>query len=217
MRLHLIDDPDALPATRELTMWKVIRWTGLCALFILGLLLLVPALAHAQEAAIPDPENLGAFLQALLAAPPVGKVVLGLVAFVYVVRKFGVKIPKVGPFLATDEGGALLTLLTGVVGTIAVAFFGGVANPFTWAILWKGLLAGGLASAGYSMPRRLLRLLVPLVAKVPGIGGPLAAFLSWVSGADVKAEVAKKADAAYQPLAPAPDAAQAEDALFPRA
>jgi hypothetical protein len=214
MRLHLLDDPDALPAERDLSVWRVARVFGLCALALLALLLALPVFA--QEAAIPDPENLGAFLQALLAAPPVGKVVLALVGFVYVVRRFGGKIPRVGPFLATDEGGALLTLLTGVVGTIAVAFFGGVANPFTWAILWKGLLAGGLASAGYSMPRRLLRLLVPLVAKIPGIGGPLAAFLSWVSGADVKAEVAKKADAAYQP-GPPPTAAQAETTLFPKA
>jgi hypothetical protein len=214
MRLHLIDDPDAMPAERDLSVWRVVRVFGLCALALLALILALPVFAQeaAPVAADFDPMTLvAALVHAIQAGQWPVAVVLCFVAVIAALKRFGAKWI---PWLATSEGGTVLALLTTAASILGAAAI--VGTPITWALVGQAAAAGFATIGGYVGVRRLLRALVPLVARIPRIGPLLARALSWVSGADVKAEVAKKADAAYQPLAPAPTAAQAEDALFPK-
>jgi hypothetical protein len=178
------------------------------SILALALAFIVPVVALAQVATTdaPSPDNLSAFLAAFVAAPVVGKAVLLVILVVWALRKWGTQLPGVGPFLGTSEGGALLAMLTAVVGYIGAAYFGGIA--VTWSLVWKALTAGFLAIGGWTGGRRLLRLLVPVVAKIPGIGLQLAQLLTWLAGEPAAVQVQKAAEAAYKP-GPIPSAADA--------
>lgn len=125
------------------------------------------------------PETLDQFLQLVLGAVSAGKwssvAALALVAAVWAVRKF---IAPKAPFFATGEGGAVLTIASSFVGAFATAVLAG--TPFTWVLVWSSLQVALLAAGGWS----LLKHLLPLLLKIPGLGAFFAA-------GDATASVAK--------------------------
>lgn len=133
---------------------RFLAWT------LLAVLVVLPLFALAQTA-IPDPSNTDAFLQAIVDAITGGQwravVVLAAVGGVYLLRTFGTKIPgKVGEFLASNRGGAVLALLFAVVSGLGTMVLAGKAITFK-AVL-DVLLLGFTAIGGWVGVRRLLGL-----------------------------------------------------------
>lgn len=127
-------------------------WTLLAAVLIL------PLLAVAQ-ATLPDPSNTDAFLDAIVQAITGGQwravVVLVAVGAVYALRVGGTKLPgKVGAFLATSRGGAVLALLFAVVSGLGAMVLAGKA--ITLKSVLDVLLLGFTAIGGWVGVRRLL-------------------------------------------------------------
>jgi hypothetical protein len=193
------------------SLWTSTWLFGLLALIVVVAVFVLPALALGQTAGA-SPDEFGAFLRAFLDAPVIGKVVLGLVAGVWLLRKFGTKIPwGVGSFLATSEGGTVFALFAAVVAYVGAAYVGGV--PVTLALVGKALSAAVVAGGGWTMARRLLRLVSPLVARIPRVGAPLAKVFDVLSGATAKQEIAAKTTELYKTMRPGPTAEQAADIL----
>lgn len=187
-------------------------WAGILAL--VALILAIPVLALGQDpAAVSD--DLGQLLALVVGGIKggdwQGAVLAGILLAVWVVRKVAGRIPKVGAFLGTDEGGALLLVLTGLPVALLAAKAGGAA--LTLGLVGKALIATLGAGGGWSVGRKLLRLLSPLVARIPKVGPVIAGLLDALSGANVKKEIAAATAAAYKPLDPAPDAQAAADLL----
>ncbi|HET9554896.1 MAG TPA: hypothetical protein VFP50_18165 [Anaeromyxobacteraceae bacterium] len=192
-----------------------------CYLLTALALLALPLLALAQAVVAPtiNPDDLGQLLgvalQALSLSGPArwfSLLFVGVLAAVWLVRKMVPATSGAGAFIRTDEGGTLLGWLVSAAGALlAKAIVGG---PITWPLAAAAFVAAaGGTGALWSQGRRLLRLFVPLVSKIPGIGGPLAALLGYLSGATAPASVDAAAAAAYKPLSPAPTAQQAADLL----
>ncbi len=97
---------------------------------------------------------------------------LGLVLLVAVIRRYAA--PHV-PFLATDVGGALLTLFAGFGAAGATALTAGAT--VTWGLAWTALGVAVSAAGGYTL---LNKLLVPLEAKAPAWMQPLFALVTWI-------------------------------------
>lgn len=180
------------------------------ALLILGF----PLLAFGQEAATAVGDDLGQLLGLVVNGVKGGDwqaaVLAGILLVVWVVRKIAVRIPKVGAFLATDEGGAALLVLTGVPVALLAAKAGGAA--LTAGLVGKALIATLGAGGGWTVGRKLLRLVSPLVANIPKVGPALAGVVDLLSGAKAKAEIAAATAAAYKAQAVA-DAQAGADAL----
>ena len=81
------------------------------------------------------------------------KAVAALVAIgaVWALRKFG---GRYIPFLKTDRGGALLTLVTGITGGLGHALLAGV--PITTELISDGLVVGVMSAGGYVVVKRIL-------------------------------------------------------------
>jgi hypothetical protein len=169
-----------------------VKCFGLAALFAL---VVFPVLALAQAAGIPDPSNLEEFAKLLFTAVSAGQwklvAALALVALVWAVRRYG---GKLWPWLLTDSGGAWTLVVTTLIGAVALALYTG--TPVTLPVLWTALLAAAATGGGYALVRKLLRPLVPLVARLPGIGAGLAKLLELIVGQDPAAVVKAAADAA---------------------
>lgn len=183
------------------------------AIAILALILLVPMLARAQGSAVTD--DLGQLLALVVGGIKggdwQGAILAGILVAVWIVRALAKRIPKVGAFLGSDEGGALLLVLTGLPVALLAAKAGGAS--LTWGLTGKALIATLGAGGGWSVGRKLLRLLSPLIAKIPWGGKAAAALIDALSGANAKAEIAAQTAAAYKPLTPAPTAAEAAKIL----
>lgn len=104
----------------------------------------------------PDPENVAAFFSAIVSA--VGSknygllIALAVIAIVYAARKFG---SKYIPFLGTDRGGVLLSLVSGLglsVYTAAVA----AGEHTVGEVLVNALLASITASGTYALLKKLI-------------------------------------------------------------
>lgn len=120
--------------------------------------LVVPLLALAQ-AVLPDPSNTDAFLQAIVDAITGGQwravVVLVAVGAVYALRAGGTKLPgKLGAFLASSRGGAVLALLFAVVSGLGALVLAGKA--ITLKSVLDVLLLGFTAIGGWVGVRRIL-------------------------------------------------------------
>src|SRR5512133_294595 len=152
--------------------------------FLLALLLL-PFAALAQAAAPAITDDLGQLLALVVGGIRggdwQGAVLAGILVAVWIVRQLAKRIPKVGAFLGSDEGGALLLVLTGLPVALLAAKAGGAA--ITAGLVGKALIATLGAGGGWSVGRKLLRLLSPLIAKIPKVGAPLAGLLDALSGA----------------------------------
>lgn len=182
------------------------RFLGSLRFALLAITILaLPLLALAQE--VPpqgvDPADIGqlfgAGLQALSLSGPArwfSLLFIGVLLAVWAVRKFVPATTQVGAFIRTSEGGTVVGWLVSAAGALlAKAMVGG-------ALSWPIALAAFVAAAGgtgalWTQGRRLLRLLVPLVAKIPGAGGALASLLTYLSGADSASIVAKQAAAGF--------------------
>jgi hypothetical protein len=71
--------------------------------------------------------------------------VLGLVAVVYLIRKYALKLPgKIGTFVNSDRGGSLLVLVSGIAMSWVTAIKNGA--HFSWAVVFSGITTGILAS-----------------------------------------------------------------------
>jgi hypothetical protein len=203
-------------------MTSMTRWSAGIALFLA--FVLVPLVALAQAVPVPlNQDDLGALLNLLFQAVSLSGparwfafLFVGVMLGVYVLRKFAARLsPGVATFISSDEGGTLLNLVVSAAGALITKTF--VGDAMSWQIVGTAFLAAsGGTGALWSMGRRLLRLFVPLIERIPRVGAPLAALLRFVSGGDVKAKVTAEAEAAYKPLAPAPTAAEADAQLFPK-
>jgi hypothetical protein len=175
--------------------------------------LLIPASAMAE---VPSPDRMGSFLGAVLEAIQGRRwdtlVVLALVAVIWGLRKLGTKLPMgIGAFFATSEGGTVFALISSSVAALAAAFYGGL--PLSGSLVVNALEAGFAAIGAWVGARRLLRLVVPLVATVPRVGASLAAGLSWLLGLDADEAIAKKTDTAYQPPQSVPETSRVAQGL----
>ena len=106
---------------------------------------------------VPLPEaDLSAFAGSILAAFQARNwallTALALLAIVFAARKFG---GKLWPFLVTDRGGALLSLVGGLALSIAAAASAPGQTGFG-AVLLSGLLMAVTASGTYALLRKLL-------------------------------------------------------------
>lgn len=136
--------------------------------------LAVPLLALAQ-ATIPDPSNTDAFLQAIVDAITGGQwravVVLVAVGAVYALRSGGTKLPgKLGVFLASSRGGAVLALAFAVVSGLGALVLAGKA--ITLKSVLDVLLLGFTAIGGWVGVRRLLGLDVASAAAAQFVPAP---------------------------------------------
>ncbi len=113
--------------------------------------------ASPAGANIPTPEtNLAGFASALFSAAMGRKwgtlSALGLIGLVWVLRKWGsAKIP----FLKTDRGGAILSLVSGIGLAVAAASTAPGTHSFG-EVAGTGLLSAITASGTYSLIRKLL-------------------------------------------------------------
>lgn len=148
-------------------------------LFTLSVVLF-PALVVAQDDPGLDLDPV-ALISSLVSAVRGGQwSVAGLILFIaaiYVLRRFG---SKRIPWLSTDEGGAWLLFGTVLAGGFLPAALSG--SPVTWALVKGTFLAAAALGGSWALGRRLLRSLVPLIAKIPGIGGALATAADWLTG-----------------------------------
>jgi hypothetical protein len=181
-------------------------------LFLLSLLF-VPVLVLAQEAPPDLGLDAGAVFAALLQAVRGGQwglvAVLAFVSVIWVLRKGGAKFV---PWLGTDEGGTWLTFGTVAAGVLGAAALAG--TPITWLLVGKAFAGAATVGGAWSMGRRLLRSLVPLIARIPKVGPLLAKLLGFLAGADMKAAIKAEADKTYRPQDPPPTAAEADAQLF---
>lgn len=174
-------------------------------------ILAVPFAVLAQQAGGGDLDVLGvlaAFVNAIKSGQWPLAAVLGFVAAIWALKRVGTKFI---PWLGTSEGGTALAMLTTIGSVLGAAALGGV--PITWSLVGKAAATGFSAIGGYVGARRLLRVLAPLVAKIPKVGPWLAKVLDLLSGASAKEEIRAETEAAYKPLSPAPTAGQAADTL----
>jgi hypothetical protein len=114
------------------------------------------AVADPVPVVVPQPDDMAAFAGAVLAAVQAKNwamlVALGLVLLVWAARKFG---GKFWPFLTTDRGGALLSLVGGLALSIAAAAAAPGASGIG-SVLLSGLLMAATASGTYALLRKLL-------------------------------------------------------------
>lgn len=145
------------------------------------------ATAFATEAPLLD--LLKPALEAVKAGQGILAACLLLVFAVAVARRYGA---KRFPFLASDAGGALLTLLGSFGGALGTALMAGTAPSLGLATTALGVAFA--ASGGYSMIKRLVvPTLRALQAKLPAWARPVLDLALWIFGpapAIAKAEAA---------------------------
>lgn len=156
-------------------------------LALLVLAVSLPALALAQEvppASDLDPiQILASFVRAIQGGQWPVAVVLVLVGLIWLVRKFGT---GWWPWLKTSEGGTVMAFLT-VLGSVLGAAALVPGAHITWTLVGQAAAAAFASIGAWTGARRLLRVLIPLAAKVPKVGPALAAALAWLSGGDAPA------------------------------
>ncbi len=184
---------------------------------LIVLALALPLVVLAQEVIPPtiNPDDLGALFSAGLHAFSLSGparwfslLFVGVLLVVWAVRKFVPATTQVGAFIRTSEGGTVLGWVVSAAGALLAKVL--VGGALSWPIAAAAFVAAaGGTGALWSQGRRLLRLLVPLVAKIPGVGGPLAGLLGYLSGGDVAAQVQAKAAAGFVPVPPGMDMQEA--------
>jgi hypothetical protein len=117
---------------------------------------------------------------------------LALVFVVALVKRYAPA--KFSPYVHSDAGGALTTLLMAFGGALATATVGGA--PWTWAMMWTALGVGLAAMGGYTAIKRLfvVPLLRPLRDKLPVWARPVLDMVLWMF--DKPVEATAKATAA---------------------
>jgi hypothetical protein len=175
------------------------------------LLLALPLLVLASAPPVPG-DDLGALLGLVTkvlalagSAKVFGAGLLALMAGIWAVRRFVPAGTAAGEFIRSSEGGTILNLL----GSAAFALLTNVltGGALSWAVVVATFIAtAGGTGALWSMGRSVLRLLIPLVGGIPW----LASVLRWLTGAGVKAQVIKAADAEYKAKVTTAKAAAAE-------
>jgi hypothetical protein len=136
----------------------------------------------AAAAGTVDPAGDGSVLLELakpvFAAVMSGQYILGaalaLVLCVALVRKYARHIPRVAKCLATDAGGALLTLVGSFGGALGTAILAGAAPSL--AMAWVALGVAVSAAGGYSLIKKLG---APLVDKAPAWLRPFLNLVLW--------------------------------------
>lgn len=168
---------------------------------LLVLALAIPVAVFAQEVPPPDPGvDFMVLLKMLVGAFQGGQwplvTVLLFIGVTQILRWGG---SKWIPWLATSDGGTVLTFLTVTASALAAgAFVPGVV--ITWAFLGKAVFAAFSVIGGWTGTRRFLGVLAPLAAKIPSVGPTIAGILIWLSGNAVAAQVEVKASGAYVPV-----------------
>lgn len=113
------------------------------------------ATAFAAAAVTPDEGSLLELAKPILAAVMAGQWLLGaataLVFAVAVARRYLVE--RI-PFLATDAGGALLTLVGSFGGAVATALAAGGAVSL--GLMWTALGVAATAAGGYALVKKLI-------------------------------------------------------------
>ena len=160
--------------------------------FAVTLLLGMTATASAAGAVDPAGDGTGLLelakpvFQAVMSGQYVLGAALALVLVVALVRKYA---SGRFPFLATDAGGALLTLVGSFGGAVATALAAG-ATP-SLAVAWVALGVAASAAGGYALIKKLVG---PLVTKAPGWLQPILRLVVWFF--DRPSSVVKEVEAA---------------------
>lgn len=82
-------------------------------------------------------------------------IILALVAVVSLLRFLGSKLPgALGQFVASDRGGAVLALVSGIGGSIITAAAAGASIGL--ATILNGVIAGFTAAGGWTVVRKIL-------------------------------------------------------------
>jgi hypothetical protein len=109
---------------------------------------------------IPDPStDFSVYAQALLDAVQGSHwrfaAALALIGVVACVRWLTPKLHnKVGAWLNSDRGAAVLTLVTAEVGAVATSL--AAKMPLTFTLVWHGLGVGFVAAGGFATAKRIL-------------------------------------------------------------
>lgn len=172
-------------------IWTVLTLVALMLVSYVGTAF---ALAAADPA--PDPslyELARPVIESILAGRWLEGCALSLVLAAALATRYGGGLPKVGPFLQTGAGKALIVLVGSFGGALVSLGFG--AAP-SLALAWQALKAAFLAAGGYSMAKSLLvPLLEKLALKAPAKLRFLFDLVLWVFGRSTAIAEAEKAGA----------------------
>jgi hypothetical protein len=154
--------------------------------FLAVLALVALPLVVLAQGVIPTPDDLGAFINAFLAATVNVKVALGLVAFVWVLRKYAVKDVK---FFQTDEGGVILLSLIAFLTTLAGSFYklqGAITKEWALHVCFVAVAVAAGTGGMWNLIQAYVRVLAPKVienstiAKIPFIGSIVTKGAEWL-------------------------------------
>lgn len=154
---------------------------------------LVAFTGTAMAASLPDAESLIDLARPVLAAVKSGQgyaaAALALVLMTALARRFGA---KRWPWLNSDAGGSLLTLVGSFGGAVATALAAG-SLP-TLGLAWTAFGVAVAASGGYTMVKRLIVPgLVWLQSRLPGWAQPVLSLVLWMFTKPDPIAVAEKA------------------------
>lgn len=108
---------------------------------------------------LPDPSNDPvAFIGLLVDAAQGGHwrlaAALLLIGLIYLLRRYGGRVPRLGPWMQTDRGGAIMALVMGVGGGLAAALFSG--RPITIYLIVDAISVGLTAAGGWAIGKKIL-------------------------------------------------------------
>lgn len=178
------------------------------AIFGAAVLLSFTAVAWAAESVTGEGGSLFDLLRPVSEAFTSGQYLYaGMLALVLVVALTKKYLGPRVPFLHTDVGGSLMTLVGSFAGALATTLAGGAMVNFAM-VKAASLIAIG-AAGGYSLIKRLLidPVLRPLAAKAPAWSQPLFSMIFWIFDKKSPVEEAEAAGDAAVAKNPAEGAA----------
>jgi hypothetical protein len=140
---------------------------------VVAALMLFPVLAFAMDGGMKDAGADMAPMAAPVMAPPMDDpmkiladginaakahdwkmfAAMALIGVVYCVRRFGANVPKIGPFLSTDRGGAIAALVLSAMGGAATALFS--KAPFNFTMFADSVLVAVMAAGGWNLVKKI--------------------------------------------------------------
>lgn len=138
------------------------------ALFIASVLLLAPVAAFAQDAGTAPAAAAPAADDSLNQILGFAKSVMSdvqkkdwrmlaatvVMALAWALRKYGSSVPKLGPWMNTDRGGAVLALILGLCAGVGNALGG--AGSLGWSTLVNSLLVSVTAAGGFTLMKKII-------------------------------------------------------------
>ena len=114
----------------------------------------------------PSPDNAEAFIQTVFDAVMnknwMWAGALALIAAVWFIRKFGAK--KI-PFLGTDHGGAVLVMVTSILGAVATTL--GAGKSINVGVLRQAVMIGFMGAGGWTWVKKMTAAFLKTPDKAP--------------------------------------------------